>query len=121
VEVQSQWFGPTAERKLLLAAGFKMDGGGPHQSKTMMLRELCTIFAASGSACPESLIVEQNVLGKPTARARSVALHRLKHGARSGFPNRIQDGSSSFQTSPGTARCLKSRRQFAPHQAPGNI
>jgi hypothetical protein len=33
----------------------KMDGGGPHQSKTMMLRELCTIFAASGSACPKSL------------------------------------------------------------------
>lgn len=77
MEVQSQWFGPTAERKMLLAAGFKMDGGGPHQSKTMMLRELCTIFAASGSACPKSLIVEQNVLGKPTARARSVALHRL--------------------------------------------
>ena len=46
---------------------------------------------------------------------------RERHAAKSGFPNRIQDGSSSFPTSPATARCLKSRRRGALRQAPGNI
>ena len=41
------------------------------------------------------------------ARARA----RERHAAKSGFPNRIQDGSSSFQFSPRTGRRLKSRRQ----------
>ena len=44
---RDEWLSPTADQRALAHVGIKADGGGPHQSKTMMLAELTTIFARS--------------------------------------------------------------------------
>ena len=72
-----RWFGPTSEFGRLEAAGFKIGTGGPHQSKTMMLDDLRMTFGAANAVTPEGLIIDQNILGKRTARSRQVALYRL--------------------------------------------
>lgn len=73
------WFSPVAEASRIDAAGVRRAGGGVHQSKTMMLRELSTYLsaAAADNGSPNSLIIEQNVLGKDTLSARKLAVERL--------------------------------------------
>ncbi len=74
-----EWLAPGADSERLNRAGIKSSGGGVHQSKTMMLAEL-TAFLHAAHASPASaseLVIEHNVLGKPTNSARKIALARL--------------------------------------------
>jgi hypothetical protein len=61
----------------LARLGFKVAGGGPHQSKTMMFAELVSLFASGRIDDPAGAIVGDNLLGKPSIRAREAALYRL--------------------------------------------
>jgi hypothetical protein len=57
--------------------GIKVAGGGPHQSKTMMFADLSALFASGRIDQPDEAIVGDNLLGKPSIRAREAALYRL--------------------------------------------
>jgi hypothetical protein len=73
-----EWLGALFDEKTLVRTGIKFLGGGPHQSKTMMLPELTTLLASSGTDEPRDAILRDNVLGKPSIRARRAALYRLR-------------------------------------------
>ena len=77
MNIDNPWFGPAQDPDLLTRAGFKTFGGGAHQSKTLMLKDLRALRAANAEIPFERLILEENVLGKRSARAREVALYRL--------------------------------------------
>lgn len=68
-------------QELLLQLGFRFGINGPHAARTMMLDDLRALFAhtsASGTRKDYALaIVEENVLGKPTKKARELALRHL--------------------------------------------
>lgn len=72
------WFSTGANTDLLSEMGAKLDGGGPHQSKTMMLTDLATVLAAGAEARAELAIIDENLLGKPSTRARGAAAYRLR-------------------------------------------
>jgi len=72
------WLSASADTEWLRAFGFKVSGGGPHQSKTMMLAELTALLASGGADDPAGAIVRDNLLGKPSSRAREAALYRLR-------------------------------------------
>jgi hypothetical protein len=74
----SRWFAPLVEAADLVRAGVRPHGGGTHQSKTMMLADLTALLAAEGGSDPRAAVVEDNVLGKPSRRAREAALKRLR-------------------------------------------
>jgi hypothetical protein len=71
------WLLPTADRVRLARLGIKSAGGGPHQSKTMMFADLASVFASGQIENPAGAIVGNNLLGKPSSRAREAALYRL--------------------------------------------
>lgn len=71
------WLLPTADRVRLSQLGIKSAGGGPHQSKTMMFADLASLFASGRVHDPAGAIVSDNLLGKPSIRAREAALYRL--------------------------------------------
>lgn len=73
------WFAPGADLERLNRAGIKFSGGGVHQSKTMMLTELTAFLQAAQDSLMSAgeLVIEHNVLGKPTVSARKIALARL--------------------------------------------
>ena len=71
------WLLPSLDHTKLTRVGIKTTGGGPHQSKTMMLAELSALFASGRIDDPVGAIVGDNLLGKPTIRAREAALYRL--------------------------------------------
>lgn len=76
---QLPWFGPKPAPKALEAFGFRLKGGGAHQSKTMMLAELRAVLASSErspSALRDAIIID-NVLGKATASTRALNLRHL--------------------------------------------
>lgn len=77
---QNSWFSLGADPIRLNKGGLKISGGGVHQSKTIMLAELATFLRSYGdvSASARDLIIEQNILGKPTLSARQIALARLQ-------------------------------------------
>jgi len=74
----SPWFMPHADQERLIRAGLKPHGGGTHQSKTMMLADLTALMEDGGFLDPAAAIIERNVLGKPSMRAREVSLKRLR-------------------------------------------
>lgn len=82
-----EWLGAFFDEKTLVRTGIKFLGGGPHQSKTMMLAELTRLLSRGGTDEPGDAIVRDNLLGKPSIRAREAALYRLRQlygiGARS--------------------------------------
>jgi len=73
-----EWMAGSAYEDTMIQAGIKPRGGGPHQSKTMMLAELTTLLASRAADRPADAIVRDNLLGKPSVRAREVALYRLR-------------------------------------------
>ena len=75
---KDDWLLPTADCVRLGELGVKSAGGGPHQSKTMMFADLSSLFASGRFQNPESAIVSDNLLGKPSTRAREAALYRLQ-------------------------------------------
>ncbi|NGM24335.1 hypothetical protein G3576_30385 [Roseomonas stagni] len=56
----------------------KVSGGGPHQSKTMMLADLGAVLAAEAELQPDKVIIGENLLGKPSSRAREAAAYYLR-------------------------------------------
>jgi hypothetical protein len=72
------WLSASAEPSRLLAIGIKVSGGGAHQSKTMMLADLTALLACDGNEDFDDAIVRDNLLGKPSIRARQAALYRLR-------------------------------------------
>ena len=70
------WFGPDAAPKALANAGFKIAGGGAHQSKTMMLPDLTTALSIKIDQRGKA-ILDDNALGKPSGQARLASLKRL--------------------------------------------
>ncbi len=71
------WLVPAMDRAPLAMFGIKAAGGGPHQSKTMMLADLSALLASGAADNPSGAIVGDNLLGKPSIRAREAALYRL--------------------------------------------
>ncbi len=71
------WLLPSVDHTSLSSFGIKVTGGGPHQSKTMMLTDLSALFASGRIDDPAGAIVGDNLLGKPSTRAREAALYRL--------------------------------------------
>lgn len=65
----------------LIEFGFRLGRGGAHQCRTMMLNELQTLMdSASGNTTKAdylSLILEANVLGKGTSKARQLTAKHL--------------------------------------------
>jgi hypothetical protein len=72
------WFAPHVDKGALSQFGIKTTGGGTHQSKTMMLADLGILLAARMESKPVEAIVDDNLLGKPSARARQAAAIRLR-------------------------------------------
>jgi hypothetical protein len=73
-----EWLAASADEGKMVRAGIKPRGGGPHQSKTMMLAELTTLLVSPAADRPAEAIVRDNLLGKPSVRAREAALYRLR-------------------------------------------
>lgn len=73
------WFGPRAEPEALVAFGFRLKGGGAHQSKTMMLQELDALLAIGHFTGNEikAAAVDQNILGKSTRKTREITFRNL--------------------------------------------
>lgn len=57
---------------------FRSGARGTHSSRTAMIAELAAFLDAGGDDDPRDLIVEHNVLGKPTASGRASAFQRLR-------------------------------------------
>ena len=72
--------------------GFRFGANGPHAARTMMLDDLRLLFAhvpaAASRADYADQVMDQNVLGKPTKKARELALRHLTtlYGLDPGLP-----------------------------------
>ena len=70
-----------AREHLLAKLGFRFGANGPHAARTMMLQDVVTLIghlpADAGRADYAREVVELNSLGKPTKRARELALRHL--------------------------------------------
>lgn len=72
----------TAERQALFEQlGFRFGINGPHAARTMMLDDLRLLLAHTPPQATRadyvSAVVESNVLGKPTRKARELALRHI--------------------------------------------
>lgn len=67
------WIGQAVDMARLSHVGLKVAGGGPHQSKTMMLKELSTVMAVGGQSDQVDAILRQNILGKPSIQGVQAA------------------------------------------------
>jgi hypothetical protein len=69
------------QEELLIPLGFRFGPNGPHAARTMMLDELRQLFDNSDAAASRSeyaaSVVDANVLGKPTRKARALTLRYL--------------------------------------------
>ena len=72
------WLTASVDHDALARTGIKAGGGGPHQSKTMMLAEFTDLMAAGAADRADDAILRDNLLGKPSVRARQAALYRLR-------------------------------------------
>jgi hypothetical protein len=75
-----EWFARGGAESGVEAFGFRLGAGGVHLTKTMMLAELFAISNMVPSSDPmvvEEAVLGNNLLGKPTGRARRLALSRL--------------------------------------------
>ena len=73
------WWGLRAEDYNLSSFGMKLSGGGAHQSKTMMFRELEALISA-GASTPEefrSAAIDENAIGKATSNTRRLTFKHL--------------------------------------------
>lgn len=70
-----------AKEQLLAKLGFRFGASGPHAARTMMLDDLRVLFAHVSAIAPRSdytqAIFTDNLLGKPTKKARELALRHL--------------------------------------------
>ena len=87
-ESSDGWFSASTDPTRLVQIGIKREGGGPHQSKTMMLADLAMVLESGAARRAAEAIVHENLLGKPSVRAREGALVRLRqlYGLGENFP-----------------------------------
>jgi hypothetical protein len=82
IEIAERWIATGADEEGLKRAGFKPDGGGVHQAKTMMLAELTVLLHASptelSTAKIQSLAVDDNLFGKRSLSTRRITSDRLR-------------------------------------------
>ena len=73
------WWGLRAEGPKLSIFGMKLSGGGAHQSKTLMFRELESLINAGASTPGEfqSAAIDENVMGKVTINTRRLTFKHL--------------------------------------------
>lgn len=80
-ETQLIFFPSTPDRADAIAAGFRFGHIGTHTSRTIMVSDLTTVFAAvpanSDRGDYASEIIERNCLGKPTVSTRRLSNQRL--------------------------------------------
>ncbi|MBV8399561.1 MAG: hypothetical protein JOZ17_12590 [Acetobacteraceae bacterium] len=75
------WFAEHYEWQQLVSLGFRLEIGGTHLSRTMMLAELRHVLDAVPQPTGEQLrclVVDQNVLQKRTGSARRLSLRHLR-------------------------------------------
>lgn len=72
------WLSPGGDAAALAHLGIKAAGGGAHQSKTMMLGDFSALLASGHGEDPDDAVVAENLLAKPSARAREAARYRLR-------------------------------------------
>ena len=73
------WWGLRAEGHKLSSFGMKLSGGGTHQSKTMMFRELEALIS-TGASTPEEFwaaAIDENAIGKATSSTRRLTFKHL--------------------------------------------
>ena len=73
------WWGLRAEDHQLSSFGIKLSGGGAHQSKTMMFRELEALIS-TGASMPEEFqtaAIDENAIGKGTSNTRRLTFRHL--------------------------------------------
>ena len=73
------WWGLRAENYKLSLFGMKLSGGGAHQSKTMMFRELEALIR-TGALTPEQFrtaAIDENAMGKATSNTRKLTFRHL--------------------------------------------
>jgi hypothetical protein len=78
-DFEALWFQTNADPLRLLTFGFRLSGGGAHQSKTMMLKELEALLAGpntTGNELKHSAI-EENRMGKSTANTRRLTFRHM--------------------------------------------
>ena len=78
ISARGEWFGSAIDEATAAHAGIKLEGGGPHQSKTMMLAELNAVLSPGTPDRAADAILSDNLLGKPSIAARRAALYRLR-------------------------------------------
>jgi hypothetical protein len=73
------WYGPARKDERLVAFGLRLNGGGAHQSKTIMLGEITELIRDGVTEAHEfrSKILDENILGKATSSGRESVLKNL--------------------------------------------
>jgi hypothetical protein len=76
---RAEWWGAHADFQQMATFGIRLGRSGTHQSKTMMLKEISTLwaFCEASPAHSGSLIVESNILNKRTASTRALSFRHL--------------------------------------------
>jgi hypothetical protein len=79
--LERSWFRAGIDPLDLRSLGFRLDGGGAHQSKTMMLTELDVLLAAGplDAATRQRLIMDENILGKGSLAAKQSVLRQISN------------------------------------------
>ena len=81
-DTKLNFFPQTQNRAEAIAAGFRFGHIGTHTSRTIMLDELATVFAAvpadAKAAVYVDAIVEENCLAKQTVSTRRLSMQRLR-------------------------------------------
>lgn len=74
-----EWLGPRADQSAMTAFGLRLSGGGTHQSKTMMSDELDALLSTGLTNATDlsEAVITDNVLGKTTAKMRSLTYRHL--------------------------------------------
>jgi len=78
-DVEVIWFQGNADPLRLSTFGFRVTGGGAHQSKTMMLQELDALMAGPHTTGEELkyCAIEENRMGKSTANTRRLTFRHM--------------------------------------------
>ena len=103
------WMGPQASATGVENFGVRLNGGGPHQSKTMMLAELQALLATRERtpAALKHAVIEDNILGKATVNTRTLTYRHIAalYGLKT-QPNLTRAFFSLWCASPESRRLL---------------
>jgi len=78
-DIEVVWFQANADPSRLSKFGFRLSGGGAHQSKTMMLQELEALLTDNHTTGDElkHAAIEENRMGKSTANTRRLTFRHM--------------------------------------------